>query len=315
MLPYYSNRNLSNNEEAFGYLLNTLKDSIFTWDYFVDFDKVLGNIRLVEKELLILNRLLGLGQDEIEDIFTNLIMDYPKVRKVLPLLIASRLNKMAETPVIDDIKTMIAVNKKELFDPKVPLDENIINDLKVFFNLTGLKRFFVYKEVSNLVDYCKGIEAGMDTNARKNRTGTSMENLLEVYIKAFCAKNNFKYMSQATQSKLKDAWDISINVDKINRRFDFAIVDNYGKLTLIEVNYYSGGGSKLKATAGEYKEVQKFLSNQGIKFIWVTDGMGWHTARTALEETFILNDYTLNLQMISEGILDEIILLENKIKA
>jgi type II restriction enzyme len=302
-----------NNEEAFDYLLNTLKESIFTWDYFVDFDKVLANISLVEKELLILNRLLGLGEDEIEHIFINLITEYPKIRKILPLLIASRLNKMADTPVIDDIKTMIAINKKDIFDPKVPLDEKNITDLKAFFNLTGLKKFFVNKEVSNLVDYCKGIEAGMDTNARKNRTGTSMENLLEVYIKDFCKRNNFKYMSQATQSKLKDAWNIKINVDKINRRFDFAIVDNDGELTLIEVNYYSGGGSKLKATAGEYKEVQKFLSSQGIKFIWVTDGMGWHTARTALEETFILNDFTVNLQMISEGILNEIILSKIKV--
>jgi type II restriction enzyme len=315
LLSYYSKRNLSNNEEAFNYLLETLKDSIFTWDYFVDFEKGILNVKKIEKELNILNRLLGLGEDEIDTIFTNIITDFPNVRKVLSILIASRLDKIAETPIIDDIKTMVAVNKKHIFNPKTPLTEDIINDLKMFFSQSGLKAFFVNKEVSNLVDYCKGIEVGMDTNARKNRTGTSMENLIENYVSQFCKEHGLKYMDQATQKKLKEIWNIDINVDKIARRFDFAILDKENNLTLIEVNYYSGGGSKLKATAGEYKQVQTFLSEQNIKFIWATDGKGWLTAKTALQETFILNDFTINLEMISEGILEEIILTELNVKS
>lgn len=314
LLPYYSKRSLSNNEEAFIYLLDTLRDSIFTWDYFVDFQKGLLNVKKIEKELHILNRLLGLDEDEIDLIFINIITDYPNVRKVLSILIAARLDKIAETPIIDDIKTMIAVNKKHIFDPKVPLTEEIISDLKIFFSQSGLRSFFINKEVSNLVDYCKGIEVGMDTNARKNRTGTSMENLIENYIDDFCKDYGLKYMDQATQRKLKETWGIDIEVDKIARRFDFAILDKNNKLTLIEVNYYSGGGSKLKATAGEYKQVQTFLSEQNINFIWVTDGKGWLTAKTALQETFILNDYTINLEMISEGILKDIILTEQHVK-
>lgn len=34
-------------------------DSIFTWDYFADFEKAKKNIHLVEKELNLLNVLIG----------------------------------------------------------------------------------------------------------------------------------------------------------------------------------------------------------------------------------------------------------------
>lgn len=78
---------------------------------------------------------------------------------------------------------------------------------------------------------------------------------------------------------------------------------------MIETNYYSGGGSKLKATAGEYKAVYDFIksSNNGNEFIWITDGKGWETTKNALQETFNHIDYILNLEMIGRGMLEKII--------
>jgi type II restriction enzyme len=43
---------------------------------------------------------------------------------------------------------------------------------------------------------------GLDTNARKNRSGVAMEKLTEVYVKAICDKHNFKYLAQATAVKI-----------------------------------------------------------------------------------------------------------------
>ena len=55
-LPTYKKLNLSNDTEAiFKYLVETLKESIFTWDYFVDFEKVRENVVKIEKELNLLN--------------------------------------------------------------------------------------------------------------------------------------------------------------------------------------------------------------------------------------------------------------------
>lgn len=149
----------------------------------------------------------------------------------------------------------------------------------------------------------------MDTNGRKNRTGDLMEDIVGKFLEIFCQENkNFSFVSQATKGKIKKAFDCDIEIDKNSRRFDFALYNQTDKkLYLIEVNYYSDGGSKLKATAGEYQYLNDFLKAQNLIFIWITDGMGWNTALRPLEETFNHNDYVLNLDMLKNGILSDIV--------
>lgn len=289
---------------TFENLKNTLQESIFTWDYFTDFEKVKINVDKVEKELNILNYLIG--KDNIENEFITLINEYPNVRKALLLLIAVRKDKLTDTPIITDIQTLIPENKKHIFYD--PLNDNIKNELLIFFRETGLKDIFENKYVKNLVDYCFGVEVGFDTNARKNRTGTLMENIVANYLEEFCQENSdFSYIEQATQKRIKETFNYEIQIDKNSRRFDFALFNNKSStIYLIEVNYYSGGGSKLKATAGEYQYLNDFVKAQNIDFIWITDGKGWMTALNPLEETFYHNDYVINLNMIKNGILEEI---------
>ena len=116
-------------------------------------------------------------------------------------------------------------------------------------------------------------------------------------------------MEQATAKRLKNHWNYEVQVDKNRRRVDFAVLTNKN-LYLFETNYYSGGGSKLKATAGEYKTIYDYLKAQDIKFIWITDGLGWETALNPLRETFDYIDYVLNLKMINCGLLSKILEME-----
>lgn len=288
----------------FKHLVETLQDSIFTWDYFTDFEKVKRNVKKVEVELNILNYLIG--KDNIEQEFIKLIEQYPNIREALPLLIAVRKDKLNETPIITDIDTLIPENKKYIFYGD--LTENIKKELLIFFSESGLKEILQNRYIKNLVDYCFGVEVGFDTNARKNRTGTLMENIVSKILNDFCTNNNnFKFIEQATQKRIKEFFHYDIEIDKNSRRFDFALYNkNNQKLYLIEVNYYSGGGSKLKATAGEYQYLNDFIKSQNIEFIWVTDGKGWLTSLHPLEETFNHNDYVINLNMLKNGILEEI---------
>ncbi len=288
----------------FNALKNTFQDSIFAWDYFTDFEKVKSNVQKVKVELNILNSLIG--EEDIEEEFIKLIKEYPKTRQALPLLIAIRKDKLNDTSVIANMDTLIAENKKYIFYDKI--DEEIEKELLIFFREGGLKDIFQNRYVKNLVDYCFGVEVGLDTNARKNRTGTLMENIVSNYLTKFCQKNkDFTYIEQATQKKIKEKFNYRIKIDKNSRRFDFALFNKITKkLFLIEVNFYSGGGSKLKATAGEYQYLYDFLKNQNIDFIWITDGKGWLTALNPLEETFKHNDYVINLKMIKDGILNKI---------
>jgi type II restriction enzyme len=80
-------------------------------------------------------------------------------------------------------------------------------------------------------------------------------------------------------------------------------------LVLIETNFYGGVGTKLKATAGEYRTLQQLISNNHeVAFIWITDGLGWIKTQTPLRQAFDNIDQTINIKMMLSGLLEKIIL-------
>ena len=305
-LNYYKEKNLITENEIFMFFIENLKDSIYTWAYFTDFEKSIKNANRYEKELNLLSKLIGVESIEINDRLIELVEKVPEIKEAILLLVALRPAKIKDTAIINDFDTLTSKNKSYLFKASSEVNDEFKSDFIEFFEGTGIKKFLVDAEVSNLLDYCKGVEVGMDTNGRKNRTGTSMESIVEVFVKNLCDENNFEYISQATCKKIKEQWNVTVEADKIDRRFDFAIKGNKG-LYLLEVNFYSGGGSKLKATAGEYKDLHDLITNQGHELIWITDGIGWNTSKKAINETFVHNDYILNLKMLADGVLQEII--------
>ncbi len=306
-LSKYEQLGLKNEQEVFDYLINTLTGSIFTWDYFVDFEKVKENIHFIEKELNLLNVLIG--KQDIEKEFIDLVLEYPNVRRILPILVAVRKERLKDLKIIDDFEELNSESKLELFNPKVELSTEMKEDLIFFFKESGLKGIFESKDVKNIVDYCFGIEVGMDTNARKNRTGKSMERIIEKIIEKFTEENDLDFIPQATQKKIKERWGFDIEIDKTNRVFDFAVFQkSNNKIFIIETNYYGGGGSKLKSTAGEYQYLCDFLKRQNVDLVWVTDGLGWLTTKKSLFETFLHNDYLLNIELIKKGTLKDVLL-------
>jgi len=97
-------------------------------------------------------------------------------------------------------------------------------------------------------------------------------------------------------------WGFDIYIDEADRKIDFSI-KTPNTLYLIETNFYGGGGSKLKSTAGEYKSDFRRWNKGGVEFIWITDGVGWEKAKKPLFETFKEIDYVFNLEMLERGIL------------
>ncbi|MFM7682807.1 MAG: DpnII family type II restriction endonuclease [Bacteroidota bacterium] len=113
-------------------------------------------------------------------------------------------------------------------------------------------------------------------------------------------------LPEIKHKRIKEQWDIDVKVDKSSRQLDFA-VNNNGKLFFIECNFYGGGGSKLKSTATEYIEMNRYWNKQGIEFIWITDGAGWKSTMKPLGEYFDKADYLLNLEMLKDKILTQIL--------
>jgi len=170
----------------------------------------------------------------------------------------------------------------------------------------GLFNFIQNKGIQSLKDYSYGVEVGLDTNGRKNRGGSAMELLVEKLITPILLSHNCSFIVQGTQKEVFKKWGLHLPLDKSNRIVDF-IINKNGKLIWVETNFYSAGGSKLKSTAGEYKDLFKFCKENNIEFVWITDGNGWISTRKPLKETFELTDYLLNLNMIKNGFFEDII--------
>jgi hypothetical protein len=78
-----------------------------------------------------------------------------------------------------------------------------------------------------------------------------MEEIVEIFVSDFCKENNYEYIAQATPKKIEEMWNVNIRMNKSQRSFDFAICNPVtNKIKLIEVNFYNGGGSKLKSVCG-----------------------------------------------------------------
>ena len=251
-------------KQSFDVFMSTLKDTVANYKYYTDFDKVYKNVAKLKIELNILNSLLG--STNIEKEFVNIITEYPKTINAIPLLLAVR---KTEIPVIDDKE--FKINFKNNYQ-----DANVYVK---FMRETGLFDLMENKKIKCLLDYVTGVEVGLDSNARKNRTGTAMENIIENYIRQV---PNVKYNKEMKKAEIKSAYGINLdslildnNAEKdAEKRFDF-VIKTTNHLYLLETNFYSGGGSKLNETARSYKSLANDIKNLvNISFVWVTDGVG-----------------------------------------
>lgn len=282
-------------KKDFDHLVSTFRSSIRTWDYFVNWNKVFTNSANFEIALNKLNYLLG--KDDLQGEFYRLYESNPDIAKALPVLLAVRENNLE----------VYNKTSKELESYDFSGEGGDVNKYFEFLDKSGLIKLFQRDGIKNLVDYVIGVEVGLDSNGRKNRGGTLMEEIVGLLLEDFCKQNNLKYIPQASPSKIKLKWNFDIVVDKSERSFDFAVYNpRSNKIKLFETNFYNGGGSKLKAVCGEFRSLYDELKRQNIEFIWITDGLGWHTAKRPLEETYNHNDYVFNLSMLEDGALNEL---------
>ena len=286
--------------------LSEFEDSIASWRYYTDFEKVYKNVNSIRNELNLLTGLIGNKNIEIE--FENLVNEYPNVLKAIPILIAKR----EKVIIIKDAMQDYYYNFNKM--------NYSIKDYIMFMRKTGIFDLLENHLISNLYDYVTGVEVGMDTNARKNRTGDAMEDLVESYIVKAGFVKEHNYFKEVTSTKLKEKWNIDLkeilkNIDMATqnkkvkmaeKRFDF-VIQNNNILYLIETNFYSSQGSKLNETARSYKMLNEELKKiKGIKFEWLTDGKGWNSAKGNLEETFNEMEDIYNIKEMKENIMSEI---------
>lgn len=276
----------------FDYWLAQMRKSINTYSFYVDFDKVYANVEAMKIELNILNSLIG--SQNVEKDIRFIFEKYPETLKCIPTLLAVRQNEI----YAQDEEGSFSFNFSK---PNYSIDEYIM-----FMRKTGLLNLISEHIVNNLVDYALGIETGLDSNARKNRGGHQMENLVELYLK----KANVEYYKEMYLTEVESKWNIDLSAisaeGTTTKRWDF-VVKTHDKIYVIETNFYSAGGSKLNETSRSYKmiaEEAKTIPN--FEFMWITDGGGWRSARRNLAETFNVMEHIYNITDMENGIFDKV---------
>ncbi len=269
-------------KDQFDLFMSQLRETNATLDFYCDFPKIAKNVANIEISLNTLNYLIG--KDDLRSAVQALWDRDKRVFDVMDILIATR--KKDDKKYVDDEGMMHSIYT--LFSS--------VDGVMKFIEGTGLDKVFKNKEVKDLVDYVFGVETGLDTNARKNRSGAITDTLI-----ARIFDNAGIYYRTQISSKEFPAISAVLGADQ--KVFDFAITTR-NKTYLIEVNFYSGGGSKLNEVARSYTELAPKINGvPGFEFVWITDGQGWNSAKNKLEEAFSAIPSIYNLTTIQDLII------------
>ncbi|HIV49517.1 MAG TPA: type II restriction endonuclease [Candidatus Helicobacter avicola] len=246
--------------------IKSLKPTNRNLNFYVDWDKCLKNCDRISISLNHLNFLLGKDSVKIKEAIITLFDEYKKAFEILPLLLAVRNSKGI---VLDKLGSESSM-QEYLKSPQGVYD---------FICESRLLEIFADKKIKDLNDFVFGIEVGLDSNARKNRSGKAMESLIAKIFK----ESNLYFKEQIG---VKEFEDLRESFGDDIKKFDFVIFGK-NKQYFIECNFYTGGGSKLNETARAYIELaQKFENFKDKQFVWITDGQGWLNAKNKLQEAY-----------------------------
>ena len=263
----------------FNKFMSQLQETNQTLDFFCDFNKIAANVDNIKLSLCMLNSLIGTTdlRKSVETIWNRDRTAF----SVMDILIAVRsegkkavLNSAGQCIILDRLFTSI-------------------DGVMEYLEGTGLADLFRQKKINDLVDYVFGIETGLDSNARKNRSGHVMEGMVANILD----KNGIEYRQEVYSTEWSNLQNVLGDDEK---RFDF-VIKTTSKTYLIEVNFYSGGGSKLNEVARSYSDIApKINSVPGFEFVWITDGIGWKSARNKLQEAYNIIPSIYNLTNIKD---------------
>jgi len=281
------------NKRDFQTWLNNFRESIAGYSYYIDFNTVYKNVSKYQEEIKLLDSLIG--SENIEKDFEDLLRKHPSILKVIPTMLAKRESNV------------LCCDTNGIIDYRFDKSAQTIEQYKYFMQKTGLFDLFKNHVIHSATDLFVGIEIGLNSNARKNRGGHLMEDLVEKFIQKagyVKGKTYFKEMYLSDIEK-KTGLDLSAlsNMGNVAKRFDYVL---FGENTVYacECNFYASGGSKLNETARSYKTLANESKNiKGFKFVWFTDGKGWLTAKNNLKETFDVLDDLYNIVELEDGVI------------
>lgn len=279
------------------------------FNFYVDWRNVTGLDRY-SIQLHAMDALIG-RHDNFDEKFIELLHTTPSVVTVFPLLFA--LSKAERESVISGADRLQVIgtelDSEDLqnysFAPKKAWSDAEVQNYLDFFVQMGLKNLFQNILKRSTIDYVVGVLVGLDSNGRKNRGGKAFELACEPIIREICSRYCINVITQK-QFKTLERRGFKIDEDVANRKADFILVKGR-KCLNIEVNFYSGTGSKPEEIIDSYINRQADLLRNNIRFALITDGNCWRGTTNQLQKGYRHLQFLMNYKMLKNGIMEEII--------
>lgn len=275
---------VSSIEEYINLFFKTLMKTNQTYDYFVDWKKIKEKVRKYVKEISLLNSLTKIEPEERKRELKEIFKRYPETIPVIPSIIALREQNISILEIGERAfyKTF-DFSKRKLSDDEA---EDIVN----FCEKVGILQLF--GEINDLYAYLLGVEVGLDSNARKNRSGKIFQDLVGLLLKRKLKDTNLRIKSE----------DPNIIIRR-KKKADFVIYYENNPRIIIECNFYNTTGSKPIETANAYVELQREIrERKGITFVWITDGPAWEKMKSTIIQSFRKIDFPMNYNIAIEKI-------------
>ena len=279
----YSLLGFTNEDEYTNYFFQTLLKTNWTYQYFVDWKKVRDNIKRYVTEICLLNSLTKVKAENRKAELKEVFMKYPETIPVIPSIIAIREQSIP----------LLEVGEKALYRvfnfSRKRLNDDAAKDLVEFCENVGILQLFA--EVNDLYAYLLGVEVGLDSNARKNRSGKIFQDLVGLLLKR-----------KLNDMKIKLKSEDPAVVTKRSKRADFVIYSGNKPKIIVECNFYNTTGSKPIETANAYIDLQRKIREKELSFIWITDGPAWERMKQTVIQSFKEIDFPMNYTIASEKI-------------
>lgn len=289
-------------EQKFEYFYSNRQNLALPANYWIKYANVKDNMAKYGPDVFTLDYLIGKNEDELIAFFT----ERSELLKLVPQLLGIREQKF-EKPTSKKILKVEGIEGEYLLNFSEIDVDNLEQYLTFVFD-SGLADLLLRGLSKSVNDYAVGVEAGMDSNGRKNRSGQRGELYMENVLSTLAESYGFKWRGQTTYQYIKNEYNVELDDSLETVRFDGSLYNpTNGMLYLFEINNFSSGGSKLKASGGEFSLRQQVFANSTHQFIYITDGQGWDTDASHLKKIISSIDNVFNFSMIQHGYLTALI--------
>ncbi len=285
-------------DERLKIFIETITDINHAPAYWFDFPTIDKRMSDYGPDIYTLNYLNGKTNKEMKEFFSQ----RPEVLKTIPILLGIRNDKL--------VNGVLSV-----FDPtgdyELDFEHINISDIDHYMDFiikSGLAEVLRGKSVH---DYTYGVEAGLNSNGRKNRSGDEGESHLAMILQSIVDKYptaNLIRHEQTTYDNAIQWYNLRTFPKELeNRRFDGSLFcPEKSKGLFAEVNNFNSSGSKSKGVASEFDNVHAIFARTPHVFVYITDGLGWKKDTSHLATIIDHVPNVLNYKMVEDGWLDDI---------